>query len=96
MLLGAIRAKVPELIEKKMGDGIQGEPDLTGIILGDLEAEEWRELLLDSVMADFIHLDAAVDTDLAEAYAMATVDSDGDDTSDSVLHSQWTRISPMG
>jgi len=39
---------------------------------------------------------AAVDTDLAEAYAMATVDSDGDDTSDSVLHSQWTRISPMG
>jgi PHO85 cyclin-5 len=54
-----------------MGDGVQGEPDLSGkMVQGDLEAEEWRELSLDSVMADF---DAAVDTDSAEPEAMATV-----------------------
>jgi hypothetical protein len=59
---------------EKMGDGVQGEPDLSGkIVQGDLEAEEWRELSLDSVMADFIHMDAAVDTDSAEREAMATV-----------------------
>ena len=44
-----------------MGDGVQGEPDLPGkIVQGDLEAEEWRELSLNSIMADFIHMDAAV------------------------------------
>jgi hypothetical protein len=42
-------------------------------VQGDLEAEEWRELSLDSVMANFIHMDAAVDTDSAEPEAMATV-----------------------
>jgi hypothetical protein len=29
-----------------------------------LEAEEWRELSLDSVMTDFIHMDAAVDINI--------------------------------
>ena len=53
-----------------MGDGVQGESDLSQ---GDLEAEEWRELSLDSVMADFIYTDAAVDTDSAEPEALATV-----------------------
>jgi hypothetical protein len=47
-------------------------------------------------MADFIHLDAAVDTDLAEAYAMATVKVvDGDDTSDTlsgVGFHQWVEV----
>ncbi|KAF7983642.1 hypothetical protein HWV62_20588 [Athelia sp. TMB] len=63
--LEAIRAKVPELVEKeKNGTSIQGEVDISHqIVQGDLEAEEWRELVLDSVMADFIHLDAAVDHD---------------------------------
>ena len=93
--LKAIRAKVPELVEKeKMGDRIQGEPDakvpelvkrkkmedavqgeldLSGkIVQGDLEAEEWRVLSLDSVMADFIYMDATADTDSAKPEAMAT------------------------
>jgi hypothetical protein len=50
-----IHAKVPKLVEKeKMGQGVQGELDLSGkIIQGDLEAEEWKKLSLDSVMADF-------------------------------------------
>ena len=63
--LEAIRAKVPELVEKeKNGTGVQGEVELSHrIVQGDLEAEEWRELALDSVMANFIHLDAAVDRD---------------------------------
>jgi len=71
--LEAICAKVPELVEReKMGDGVQGEPELSGkIVQGDLEAEEWRELSLDSVMADFVHMDATVDTD-SEPEAMAT------------------------
>ncbi|KIM72404.1 hypothetical protein PILCRDRAFT_829760 [Piloderma croceum F 1598] len=58
----------PEFLEReKMRDGVQGEPDLLGnIVQGNLEAEEWRELSLDSVMADFIHMDAAVNTDSAE------------------------------
>jgi hypothetical protein len=47
--------------KEKMGEGVQGEPDLSGkIVQGDLEAEEWREFSLDSVMADFIHMDAAI------------------------------------
>lgn len=80
--LEAIRPKVPELVRKeKIGDGVQGEPDLTDrIVQGDIEAEEWKELSLDSIMADFIHLDAAVDSDSAEVDVMATVRVvDGDD-----------------
>ncbi|KIM72075.1 hypothetical protein PILCRDRAFT_16467 [Piloderma croceum F 1598] len=52
----------PEFFEReKMRDRVQGEPDLSGnIVQGDLEAEEWRELSLDSVMANFIHMDAAI------------------------------------
>ncbi|KZP34733.1 hypothetical protein FIBSPDRAFT_1035709 [Athelia psychrophila] len=66
--LEAIRSKVPELVEKeKNGTGVQGEIDLTyRVVQGDLEAEEWRELALDSVMANFIHLDAAVDLDVRD------------------------------
>jgi hypothetical protein len=73
--LEAIREKIPELVEKeKRGVRVQGEPDLSAkIVQGDLEAEEWTELSLDSVMADFIHMDAAVDASTAEAEAMATV-----------------------
>jgi hypothetical protein len=73
--LEAIRSKVPELVQKeKIGDGVQGEPDLTDrFVSGDLEAEEWRELSLDSIMAEFIHLDAAVDCESAEVDPMATV-----------------------
>jgi hypothetical protein len=80
--LEAIRGKVPLLVEKeKMGEGVRGEPDLSSkIVLGDLEAEEWREFSLHSVMADLIHMDAAVDIDSAEADAMATVKvEDSDD-----------------
>ena len=60
--LEAIRSKVPLLVDKeKMGEGVLGELDLLGkIVLGDLEAKEWREFSLDSVMADFIHMDAAI------------------------------------
>jgi hypothetical protein len=43
------------------------------IVQGDLEAEEWKELSLDSVMADFVHMDAAVEVDTAKADAKATV-----------------------
>jgi hypothetical protein len=45
--LEAIRAEVPELVEKdKMGDGVQGEPDLSGKIVQDnLETEEWGAVL---------------------------------------------------
>lgn len=73
--LEAIRTKIPQLVEKeKMGEGIQGEPDLSGkIVQGDLEAEEWKEFSLDSVMADFIHMDAAVDANTTEADMVATV-----------------------
>jgi hypothetical protein len=97
--LEAIRAKVPELVEKeKMGEGVQGEPDLSGkIVQGDLEAEEWRELSLDSVMADFIHMDAAVDTDSAEPEAMATVkvvDSDDAPRGASSFTSQLSTSNP--
>jgi len=65
-----------------MGEGVQGEPDLSGkIVQGDLEAEEWREFSLDSVMADFIHMDAAININSAEADAMATVKmEDSNDT----------------
>jgi hypothetical protein len=96
--LEAIRAKVPELVEKeKMGEGVQGEPDLSGkIVQGDLEAEEWRELSLDSVMADFIHMDA-VDTDSAEPEAMATVkvvDSDDAPRGASSFTSQLSTSNP--
>ncbi|KAF7973288.1 hypothetical protein HWV62_15663 [Athelia sp. TMB] len=63
--LEAIRVKVPELVEKEKNcTGVQGEVDISHrIVQGDLEAEEWRELALDSVMADFIPLDVAVDRD---------------------------------
>jgi hypothetical protein len=48
--------KIPELVEKEnMGDGVQGEPDLSdNIVQGDLEAEGWKELFMDFAMADFI------------------------------------------
>jgi len=41
--LKAICAKVPKLVNRyKMGDRVQGEPDLSGkIVQDDLEAEEW-------------------------------------------------------
>ena len=72
--LKAIHAKVPELVKRqKMEDAVQGELDLSGkIVQGDLGAEEWRVLSLDSVMANHIHMDATVDTDSAEPEAMAT------------------------
>ncbi|KAF7967709.1 hypothetical protein HWV62_33337 [Athelia sp. TMB] len=51
----------PQLVPLR---GVQGEVDLSHrIVQGNLEDEEWRELTLDSVMADFIHLDAAVNRD---------------------------------
>jgi hypothetical protein len=63
------------------------------IVQGDLEAEEWRELSLHSIMADFIHLDAAVDSGSAGAYAMATVrvvdGNGGDDVPQSVSLSSF-------
>jgi hypothetical protein len=73
--LKAIHAKVPELVEReKTGDGVQGEPDLSGkIVQGYVDAVEWQALLLDSVNADFIHTDAAIDANAAETDAMATV-----------------------
>jgi hypothetical protein len=50
----------------------QGEPDLSRkIVQGNFEAKEWRELSLDSVMADFMHMDAGVDTGSTEPEAMA-------------------------
>ena len=53
--LDAICTKVPELVEKENnGEGVHSEPDLSRqIVQGDLEAKEWWELALDSVMADF-------------------------------------------
>jgi len=38
-----------------------------------LQCEEWRELSLDLVMADFIHMDAAVNINSTEADTMATM-----------------------
>jgi PHO85 cyclin-5 len=66
--LEAICTKIPKLIKKeKMGNGVQGELDLSGkIVQGDLEVEEWKELSLNSVMANFIHMDAAMDASTAE------------------------------
>jgi hypothetical protein len=98
--LKAICAKVPKLIEKdKMGEGVQGELDLSGnFVQGDLEAEEWREPSLDSVMADFIHMDAAVDTDSAPPEPMATVCAGCGqrrrDTSCLVIHVSTFNIKP--
>jgi hypothetical protein len=43
-----------------------------GDCTSDLEAEGWRGLSLDSVMADFIHMGAAIDADSAEAEVMVT------------------------
>jgi hypothetical protein len=81
-----------------MGDGVQGEPDLLGrIVQGDLEAEEWRELSMSSVMADFIHMDIAVDTDSAKPEAMATVkvvDSDDAPRGTSSFTSQLLTSNP--
>ncbi|KZP15175.1 hypothetical protein FIBSPDRAFT_959144 [Athelia psychrophila] len=68
--LEAIRSKVPELVEKeKNGTGVQGEIELTyRVVQGNLEAEEWRELVLDSVMANFIVVDLdARDPDMMPA-----------------------------
>ena len=81
--LEAIHSKVPDLIQKeKMGEGVQGELDLSGkIVQGDLNAEEWSELSLDLVMADFIHMDAAVDINSTDADTMATIKvANSDDT----------------
>jgi len=78
--LEAICTKVPELVEKEeIGEGVQGEVGLSNkIAQGDLEADEWKELSLDSVMVD---MDAAVNIDTAKADAMATVKVvDSDDT----------------
>ena len=86
--LEAIRTKIPELVEKeKMGNGVQGEPDLSGkIVPGDLKVEEWKELSLDSIIADFIHMDAAVDASTAEGDSMATVKvADSDDAPQGAL-----------
>jgi PHO85 cyclin-5 len=80
--LKAIRSKVPKLVEKeKIGVGVQREPDLSGkIVWGDLKAKEWREFALDSIMANYIHLDAVVDVNTTKADAMTTVKVvDGDD-----------------
>ncbi|KZP06768.1 hypothetical protein FIBSPDRAFT_902555 [Athelia psychrophila] len=53
----AICSKVPELVETEKNG--TGEIDLTyRVVQSDLEAEEWRELALDSDMANFIYLDA--------------------------------------
>jgi PHO85 cyclin-5 len=75
-----------------MGDGVQGEPDLSGkIVQGNIDAEEWQALSLDSVMADFIHMDAAVDANATEMDTMATVkvvDSDEEPQSASSFTSQ--------
>ena len=70
-----------------MGSGVQGEPHLSGkIVQGDLEAEEWKELSLDSVMADFFHMDAAVDANTAEGDSMAAVKvADSDDAPQGAL-----------
>ena len=70
--LEAICAKVPKLVEKEeIGEGVQGEVGLSNkIIQGDLKADEWKELSLDSVMVD---VDAAVNVNTAKADAMATV-----------------------
>ena len=57
-----------------MGNGVQGELDLSGkIVQGDLEVDEWKELSLNSIMANFIHMDAAMDASTAEGNSMATV-----------------------
>ena len=97
--LGAIHSKVPDLIqEEKMGEGVQGELDLLGkIVQGDFNAEEWRELSLDLVMADFIHMDAAVDIDSTKVDTMATmkvVDSDDVPQSASQFTSQISSSNP--
>src|SRR6202050_3841881 len=61
-----------------------------------LQCEEWRELSLDLVMADFIHMDAAVDIDSTEVDTMATVVVDSDDTpqSASLFTSQISSSNP--
>jgi hypothetical protein len=70
--LEVICTKIPKLVEReKIGDGVRGEPGR--IVQGDLEAEGWMELSLDSVVANFIHMDAVVVTDSAELETMATV-----------------------
>ena len=62
--LEAIHAKVPELVQKERnGEGVHSELDLNRqIIQGDLEAKWWQELALDSVMANFILLEAQQST----------------------------------
>ena len=69
------KSYVPQLVGKGKPDHrVQGEPDLTErVVQGDLEAEGWREPSLDSIMADFIYLDAAVDGESVEGDFMAPV-----------------------
>ncbi|KZP34734.1 hypothetical protein FIBSPDRAFT_15251 [Athelia psychrophila] len=89
--LAAMRFKVPELVEKeKNGTGVQGEIDLSyRVVKGDMEAKEWCELELDSIMDNYINTDAAVDfeavpaaetmstsaMELAERYEVAWLES---------------------
>lgn len=68
--LGSVLQTALSLLEairfKKNGTGLQGEIDLTYHIISgdlDLEAEEWCELVLDSVMVNFTPFNAAVDLD---------------------------------
>ena len=69
------RGYVPQLVGKGKPDHrVQGEPDLMDrVIQGDLEAEGWREPSLDSIMADFIYLNTAVDGESVEGDFMAPV-----------------------
>lgn len=59
--------KVPELIEKEeIRDGIHSEPDLMGRIPGGPQGQR---------VADFIHMDATVDSESAEADAWLLCES---------------------
>ncbi|KZP23170.1 hypothetical protein FIBSPDRAFT_889810 [Athelia psychrophila] len=66
-----------QLVKKENnGTGVQGEIDLTyRAAQGSLEAEEWCELALDSLMANLIHLDAAVDSDAQDPNSMPATKS---------------------
>ena len=67
--------------EKEDGRGsLQEEPDLLDkIVLGNIDSEERKEFPLDSIMADFIHMDAAININSAEADAMTTVKMEDSD-----------------
>ena len=49
------------------------------IVLGNIDSEERKEFPLDSIMADFIHMDAAININSAEADAMTTVKMEDSD-----------------